>query len=256
MNRIFKKFLYGSAFLSLLGITILGIYYFFMHSEPTCFDNLQNQTETGIDCGGPCILCEIKNINSEDFEKDVEVQIIQAGEGQIALFTKVKNPSNIYGAEFNYKFSIFNKLGGESVQISGKSFVDTEETRYITVPLVKIDKRDVQNVDFSVLDFKWDFENTHPDYSADINEVSTVLENGEIKINGIFKNTSSNSIAQVRITSFITDNENSIICASASELRKVGAFSENKFTVFCPKTTLTEEEIGNSETEIFWESIE
>lgn len=29
---------------------------------PSCFDNLQNQNETGIDCGGPCISCEKETV--------------------------------------------------------------------------------------------------------------------------------------------------------------------------------------------------
>jgi len=31
-----------------------------IETTPTCFDNVKNQNETDVDCGGPCGLCEIE----------------------------------------------------------------------------------------------------------------------------------------------------------------------------------------------------
>lgn len=31
-------------------------------TQPTCFDDIQNQNETDVDCGGPCTLCEKETI--------------------------------------------------------------------------------------------------------------------------------------------------------------------------------------------------
>lgn len=43
--------------LSLIAIVLAAIVvpaYFYFHKAPTCFDKLQNGTETGVDCGGGC----------------------------------------------------------------------------------------------------------------------------------------------------------------------------------------------------------
>ncbi len=43
-------------FFIIILILSVGIYFTYFNEPPTCFDGLQNSTETGIDCGGGCSL--------------------------------------------------------------------------------------------------------------------------------------------------------------------------------------------------------
>ena len=53
-----RKLVYFLVFIIIFGALIGTPAYFLLHKDPTCFDNQQNQTEDGIDCGGPCVkLC-------------------------------------------------------------------------------------------------------------------------------------------------------------------------------------------------------
>jgi hypothetical protein len=44
----------------------LNVKVFEKSEEPSCFDNIQNQNETGIDCGGPCLPCEKCPLSCDD----------------------------------------------------------------------------------------------------------------------------------------------------------------------------------------------
>ncbi len=49
-----RRLQYGTGFMTIVFLLVIGYYYMYMQIEPTCFDGIQNQGETGIDCGGPC----------------------------------------------------------------------------------------------------------------------------------------------------------------------------------------------------------
>src|SRR5579864_5721823 len=61
--RISKQFLYAILFLAVFGLIVWGVYSITLKPAPSCFDNIQNQDETGVDCGGShCVPCDIKNL--------------------------------------------------------------------------------------------------------------------------------------------------------------------------------------------------
>jgi hypothetical protein len=54
-----RQFTYFSGFSLFVAIVLFFILYPIFHKAPTCFDNKQNQNETGIDCGGVCdLMCK------------------------------------------------------------------------------------------------------------------------------------------------------------------------------------------------------
>jgi len=54
-----RKILYGVAVISVLLISIGVPTFFYLYKAPTCFDNIQNSNEQGVDCGGSCArLCQ------------------------------------------------------------------------------------------------------------------------------------------------------------------------------------------------------
>ena len=61
--RLLKQFLYGFFYLAILVSLIWLVYSFEFKPAPNCFDGKKNQEETGIDCGGSCISCEVKALN-------------------------------------------------------------------------------------------------------------------------------------------------------------------------------------------------
>ena len=90
-----------------LALVMTGVYYAFLKPAPTCFDNIKNQDEEEIDCGGTsCIACEIKTL------KQVEVtwaQLIPLGQNTYDLAAKIKNPNPNFGTTYvNYEFMLYS----------------------------------------------------------------------------------------------------------------------------------------------------
>ena len=54
MPRILKQLVFGSGFLVVFGFIAFGAYYLWQ-AEATCSDQIKNQGEDAVDCGGPCI---------------------------------------------------------------------------------------------------------------------------------------------------------------------------------------------------------
>jgi len=52
MSRGWKKFIYGVFFLAVFGLIVWGFYEIVLKPTPTCFEQIKNQGEEDVDCGG------------------------------------------------------------------------------------------------------------------------------------------------------------------------------------------------------------
>ncbi len=50
-----RRLQYGSGFLIFWSIIGVSVYFIYFTVEPTCFDGIQNNAETGVDCNGSCV---------------------------------------------------------------------------------------------------------------------------------------------------------------------------------------------------------
>lgn len=50
-----RRLQYGVGFFAFWSIAVTSIYFLFFYAQATCFDNLQNGAELGVDCGGKCV---------------------------------------------------------------------------------------------------------------------------------------------------------------------------------------------------------
>jgi len=109
--------------------------------EPTCYDNIQNQNEDGVDCGGPCISCEIKNLKLEIKKTD----FIIYPDNSLDLFAIIKNPSSKYALKsFSYKFVLYGKENYKAETPPKNVFILPLENKYLLelnkqMPKVKIE---------------------------------------------------------------------------------------------------------------------
>lgn len=110
---------------------IFGGIYLARKPEPTCFDNIKNQKEEDIDCGGPCISCELK-YNPPLSLADTPVLLINE-DGKTEVLFKIMNSSEEWGVEFfSYKV-IFIGANGEKQDFIKSGFILPHEIRYFLV---------------------------------------------------------------------------------------------------------------------------
>lgn len=117
-----RKIAYAFVFLSTIFLVAGFVAYRFFYKAPTCFDSIQNGSETGTDCGGSCQrLCQSAFLpphikwGGSKFEK--------LADGLYNVSSYIVNP-NISGAAVNvpYKMSLYDDRG---VLISSRNGVVT-----------------------------------------------------------------------------------------------------------------------------------
>ncbi|MGB9681070.1 MAG: peptidoglycan-binding domain-containing protein [Minisyncoccia bacterium] len=135
-KRLFKQLILT---LVLGGIIFSFSYYFYLSSvpEPTCYDNKQNQKETGIDCGGPCLPCELKNQDNLTITENPKIFL--KGNNKLDVLFKIKNLVSDWGARnFSYKIIISSKAGQQKEFIF-EGFIWPHEIRTYLVQNLQTD---------------------------------------------------------------------------------------------------------------------
>ncbi len=249
IRRILKQLLYGLFYLIILGAIGSAIYLGYFRPEETCFDNKQNQGETGIDCGGPCVLCELRS--AELIHGDI--QVLPSGEGRVTLVTEVESRNSPYDADIDYVFKVFGAFGEEVSSVAGKSSVGRDGVRYIIAPGIQIKEEDISRATFDISGFKWLTEEVEHPYIVDIEDLKTATSGDSIKISGGIRNKSYSSIPAVRVSALVFDKDDSVIGASFTRVINVQLSEDKMFTIFFPEGEDLINRVDNAKTKIFWE---
>lgn len=129
-KRLRKQIIVALVFLGIFSLIGGGIYLNY-RPAPTCFDGLRNQGEEGIDCGGPCIPCDLK-YNPPLSLADVPVFLINQ-DNKVDILFKITNLSQEWGAkEFSYKVMLIG-LNQEKQEFIKSGFIFPHEIRYFVV---------------------------------------------------------------------------------------------------------------------------
>jgi len=115
----------------IIGAAVLAVgmpMYLLLNVTPTCFDNLQNSDETGVDCGGSCkLICNDQTL-SLIMKGDPRVIWVSPNTYEIAV--RVENP-NIYAQVLIAPYTI-NIYGADSVVplkvINAQTFIPKHST--------------------------------------------------------------------------------------------------------------------------------
>ena len=246
MNRTGKQLFFSSIYLLILLLIAGGIYFFYLGPAPSCTDNKQNQGESGIDCGGSCVPCEVKDLSPVS----EEVKFFLAGKNQATLLAKVKNPSRNFSANFSYEFNLGGSLSNQR-ELRGKETLAPERVEYIVVPGVPVDAGNIKSINLDITELNW---------SENKNSTSNIRVDGESKIDktrvtvfGVLSNGSAANLPTVKLTALLKDREGKIINASVTRLEKVEAFSQRQFIIFFPEIEGLAENLNPQKTEVQWE---
>jgi len=233
--RFLKQFIYGSIYLLIIGILGLGIYNNYFVTTPSCSDNIQNQQESEIDCGGPhCLPCELKNLTLR-IDKPT---FFDAGQLKTTAVVKIADPSFDYGSSnFNYEFQVINKLGGAMATrpgLSGTSYISAGESKYLIAPAIDIDPRDVGRVIINIQKPDWVLKENLPHYFLSFGSLKLSINNKSPQVSGILKNDSASTYNAISVIGVLFDKSKNPISASTTKLNNIQTFSETPFTIFYP----------------------
>ena len=125
---------------------IAGVYFAFIRKAPSCFDNIQNQGEAGIDCGGPCAKVCIPAGTDGLITDNVSVFI--PNPGYYTFLAQIENHNTGFAAGyFDYSFDLYDASGTLLQSFPDHSFVYAGEVKYLLLANVA----ETTTVDHAVL---------------------------------------------------------------------------------------------------------
>lgn len=254
MNRTVKQFLYGVLFLAAIALVAIGVYRIWFYKMPSCSDNIQNGSETGVDCGGSCVPCAIKNLKLDVSETP---RIFPATGSQSILFAKMVNPSSAYAVKsFSYRIQVWSVLGVPIKTFTGSSYIAPGGTRYFVFPNLASAAANVEQpvTPLEVSDVVWASAETSINYDLQISDVTTALAASGGEVDSTVTNKSPSNIP-LRLIALLFDAKGGIVSASAGPVQDLAPFSAQQFQIYFPPLGRVGNAVDRSKTKVFYEVV-
>lgn len=138
-----RRLLYTSYVVLFFAAIFLAVYFLYLYKPPTCFDNIKNGFEEGVDCGGGCaIVCPF----SASVPNVQWVRSFEVGPGLYNLAAVVENPNFSIGANVEYVFRGYNTEGVLVAEVFGETPLYPAEIKPLFEPSVETGKRTIDRV--------------------------------------------------------------------------------------------------------------
>ncbi|MBI3334977.1 MAG: hypothetical protein HY001_00560 [Candidatus Portnoybacteria bacterium] len=135
-KRIFKRIVIALIYFLVIGG--IGLLWYALRQPPvaSCFDNIQNQGEEGVDCGGSCKSCEeIKKLSL------FEVKFFPTKKGFVDVFAELSNTNISYGvSQLAYTFELYDRDNTLVGAKSGVTYFQPNSTKFVieqAIPVIK-----------------------------------------------------------------------------------------------------------------------
>lgn len=229
-KRLIKQIIIGFIFILIISGLIFLVYYLF-RPGPSCSDNIQNQGEEGIDCGGPCQPCELVNIE--------EIKVLSTGavsieQGFYDLFAQIKNPNQNYGSgDVPYEFKLYDSQNNMVGEYIGSSFILPNQTKYVVQLKVRT-MGEVNRVELSFGQVEWQ---KLKDYQLPQLVVKQkeyyLLENQEAysQVRGVLANKTNFDFDKISVDILLFDSSRKLIALNTTEIKSLLSNQERDFIV-------------------------
>lgn len=216
-----------------------GVVYLFISSkiELTCFDNIQNQNEEEIDCGGVCALsCIEKRAQPLNIE---QTKLIKVGDLDYDLLIELSNPNSDFGAS-RIEYTLEFKGAGGTFKKTGVSFIAPSDTRFIIESPISFSS-EINDVNFIIDDIIWTepkFTKLNSDQLFSV--VNTTFDKESGKLSANLLNDSDFSFDIVDINILLFDNSE-ITSINKTNIMTFLSKETRSFEVSWPSVTFTQE---------------
>jgi hypothetical protein len=252
MKRFLKQLVYGILYLSVFSGIGIAVYYNFFIPEQTCFDNIKNQNEEALDCGGVCESCELKTLNLISGE----AKAFSAGKLKSNILVRIENPSSNYFLQnFDYEFGVFSGLGPKLFSINNKSSILPKEVKYIVVSGIDTDYHDIGKVVFKPVNQNWEPVSKLANYDFKTNGLKVGISGGYTEVEGEFENVSSLNFSSIRATAVIFTKAGTVLNGGTTELNGIKAFGKTPFKIYLPYLPEITAKMDTAKTKVFYEII-
>lgn len=202
-------------------------------SEPSCRDNVQNQGELGVDCGGPCLPCDLKN------PKDITVfwtRAVAVEKDTFDVVARIRNPNNFLASDkVEYEFLLFDEFGSVASS-SGRTFILPQETVHVIETNLKTSRNPLK-VKFRIKSVKWEIaEEFLPRFTVEKKEYK-IEDVGGIRrgvVNAVIFNRSPFDFKKATIGFILLDRQGNLIGANRVGVENFVSGTRKNIKAFWP----------------------
>ena len=231
MKRTLKQLLYGFFYLVILLAVVLGAYLLFFQKSSSCFDNIKNQEEVGVDCGGVCIDCDLKNV------KDLIVQpanIFDNGNRTTTILATILNPNKTLGIEIlPYTIKVFNFEDQEIYSADRRAFIYPGQNRLVLEAGIDIEANNIKAATIT-LDYDASVWKKISPPPAKLTDFRTRALGNQIEVVGRVINDNDYPLDQVAVLAVFSNKIGIKAAASKTVVGKVEPFSFKTFQIIIP----------------------
>jgi Mg-chelatase subunit ChlD len=203
-----------------LSILVAGIivffvipFYVFIYKAPTCFDNLKNGDETGVDCGGACELVCSSQIAEPISRWDPRV--FKVSDGTYSVLAYLENP-NVTAEVANapYTFKLFDKDNILVSERSGTTLIPRGQTFALYEPNISTGERVPTRAVFEFgKNLTW-VKNTAPQEDITVTSKALSREDSTPRVDAVVVNNGTTLIPHIEFVAIVYDGAGNAIGAS------------------------------------------
>ena len=232
-SRAAKQLMYGGLYLLIIVGFSYGFYLVKLKPAPTCFDNVRNQNEVEVDCGGTCKPCELKRLTPI---KVSSVQVFDTGGRTSTAFVEFRNPNLTYGArQFVYDLSFYNAAGERFFSAPRRSFIAPGEIKFSVEFGIEADPRKIIRGEAKIREDEMVWESREkfvvPQFDTREIRIERKPETEQVVVSGILVNKSAFPLTRATVHLAVSNSFGIIVGVSKTQLQDVAAQSDRSFRV-------------------------
>lgn len=243
-QRLAKQFIYALFYAAIFFGFFALVYLVFLKPAQSCFDGKQNQGETGVDCGGPCVSCELKTL------KPIELTFYRLMFlNEPAAFFQLKNVNPTFGVrKLPYTLETRDSNGLTLQTFEEETFIYPGELeKNILKPIY--DKRAV-SISVKLKSYEWVSISAFSQPKMDFREIRKVTEENKFLIRGVIVNNDPILFPKVVVGALFYDKDNILVSASHTDVRDLKSAEARFFQIEHPAIP----RIDPNKTKLFFEA--
>lgn len=224
--------------LAIVACALLGVVAFVVfkvYPAPTCFDNRKNQGETGVDCGGSCIPCELKNPKPIDL---IWTRVLPVRADFYDVAAEIRNANEVLGVRsLEYEFTLFDSYG-VIARKTGKTFLFPQEQMHVIETGLGTSRRP-DRVEFRILHTEWELAKSEdvPNVVVERRDYRVIEEGGRKKsiVEASILNKMPVSYKKLEINFVVLDFMGNALGINKVYMENLGANSRKTVTAIWPE---------------------
>lgn len=221
-----RRLIIGLIVVTVVLALLAAILAYFLYEAPSCSDNVQNQDEAGVDCGGSCqFLCTAREIPPTV----LFTGIIQNASGRTDLVSSVVNKNTDSAAkDVPYKISLYDVRGSLIKEVKGSMDLPPRTTVPIFIPGITLSGQSVVRAFLEIASSapKWVSMETDPRIVPVVLRTTLGGTSNVPRIEATLENPSIIPINNARVVVFVHGTNGNVIASSETVITSIASQGE------------------------------